>query len=97
MTKVNIIFDNDLEDADIIAIPDEIASKIEEIGQEFLHWVPNAQDDEYWTIIDGKKYSIAETNGFIKWLNSYYCTQKNKAYIVARNTNYSPQYKSIEF
>lgn len=97
MTKVNIVFDNVFEDADIIAIPDEIASKIEAIGQEFLDWVPNAKDSDYWTIIDGKKYSVAETNGFIKWLNSYYCSKTEKAYVVTRNTNYCPLYKAIKF
>ncbi len=98
MTKVNIVFDNVFEDADIIAIPDEIAYKIEEIGQEFLDWVPNTDDGDYWTIINGKKCSVAETDGFIKWLNNYYCrTLKEKAYIVVKNTNYCRDYNIIEF
>ena len=97
MTKVNIVFDNVFDDVDIVAIPDEISTKIEMIGQEFLDWVLNAKDSDYWMVIDGQKYSIAETNGFIKWLNSCYCSKIEKAYIVAQNTNYCPQYKVIEF
>lgn len=97
MTKVNIVFDGIFEDADIIAIPDEIAPKIEEMGQEFLEWVPNAEDSDYWMFIDGRKYLVAETSGFIKWLNSYYCSKEEKAYVLKRNTNYCPQYKMIEF
>ncbi len=97
MTKVNIIFDNIFEDADIIAVPDEIASHIEAIGQEFLNWVPNAKDCDYWTIVDGQKYSVAETDGFIKWLNLCYCSKTEKAYVEKRNTNYCPEYKTIEF
>ncbi len=97
MTKVNIIFDNFLEDVDIIAIPDELATNIESLGQEFLKWVPNAEDNDYWTMIDGRKYSVLETDGFIKWLNSYYCLKTEKAYVVARNTNYIPQHMAIEF
>ena len=97
MTKVNIVFDDRFYDADIIAIPDEIVSEIEAIGQEFLYWVPNAKDSDYWIIIDGRKCSVAETDGFIKWLNSQYCSNTEKAYVVARNTNYCPLYKIIEF
>lgn len=97
MIKVNIVFDNDFEDADIIAIPDEIASEIDTITQEFLDWVPRASDSDYWTIIDGRKCSVAETDGFIKWLNSCYCAKTEKAYVVARNTNYCSQYKVVDF
>ena len=97
MTKVNIIFDNVLEDVDIIAIPDEVVAKIEAIGQEFLKWVTNANDSDYRTIIDGQEYLVAETDGFIKWLNLHHCTETEKAYVVERNTNYCPQYKTIEF
>lgn len=99
MTKVNIVYENCFDDADIIAVPDEIVFKIEAIGQEFLKWVPHAdpQDSDYWLITDGRKCLIAETNGFIKWLNSQYCSNTEKAYVVARNTDYCPQYKIIEF
>lgn len=97
MTRINIVFDNFFDDADIIAIPDEIAFKIEAIGQEFLKWVPGATDSSYWTIIDGRKISVAETDGFIKWLNSKYCLRTEKAYVVNRNTRYCPEYKIIEF
>ena len=35
MKRVNIVFDDVFDDADILLIPDEIFSRIEEIGQEF--------------------------------------------------------------
>lgn len=97
MTKVNIVFDDVFDDVDIIAIPDEIAYKIEEIGQEFLDWVPDPNDKDYWITINGNKCVVAETAGFIKWLNSYYCLEKGKAYVIATKTNFCPEYKTIEF
>ena len=97
MININIVFDGAFEDADIIAVPDEIAPEIKEIGQQFLDWVPNAKEKDYWTIINEQRIVVAETDGFIKWLNSCYCTGKNKAFVVARNTNYCPRYKTIEF
>ena len=86
MIKVNIVFDDLFDDADIIAIPDEVSSRIEEIGQEFLHWIPTAEDPEYWALITGRKCNIAETDGFIKWMNttSYnFFTWKGNVYRLA--------------
>lgn len=97
MTKVNIVFDDAFDDADIIAVPDEIASKIETIRQEFLDWVPNTDDGDYWVNLNGRKCLVIITDGFIKWLNSHHCLEIEKAYVVSRNTNYCPQYKIIEF
>lgn len=97
MTKVNIVFDDIFDDVDIIAVPDEIIPEIEKIAQEFFDWIPTTKDSDYWTIIDEKTYMIAETDGFIKWLNTFYCKNTHKAYVVERNTDYCPQYKIIEF
>lgn len=97
MTKVNIIFDDVLDDVDIIAIPDEIAYKIESIGQEFLKWVSTSNDPYYWVVVNGRKCNNSETEGFIKWLNYHYCLGKEKAYIISTNTNFCPEYKIIEF
>ena len=97
MIKVNIVFGDIFDDADIIAIPDEIFLHIKEIGQEFLHWVPTAEDPDYWKLINGRKCIIAETDGFIKWINATYCKILEKCYVLARNTDYDPTLKIIEF
>lgn len=97
MTKVNIVFDDIFDDADIIAVPDEIIFRIKELCQMFLDWIPLENDTEYWVDINNRKCLNKETDGFIKWLNSNYCQDFEKAYVVARNTNYSPEYKIIEF
>ena len=97
MKRINIVFDDAFDDADIIVIPDDIFSRIEEIGQEFLNWVPQAEDPDYWTIIDGRRCAVAETDGFIKWLNATYCNDLENAFVAARNTNYEPSLKIIEF
>ena len=35
MTKVNIVFDDIIDDVDIIVVPDEIVPEIEKVAQEF--------------------------------------------------------------
>jgi hypothetical protein len=97
MKKINIVFDDIFDDADIIMIPDEIFSRIEEIGQEFLNWVPYAEDSDYWMMKDGKRYTIAETDGFIKWINTTYCKNLEKTFVIARNTKYDASLKTVEF
>lgn len=97
MVKINIVYENLLNDVDIIAVSNEIALDIVKIGQEFLDWLPSAEDDDYWTTIDGKRYNVCETDGFIKWLNSSYCKGVEKAFVVKEHTNYCSDYKMIEF
>ncbi len=97
MVKINILFDDSFDDVDIISIPNDIASNIEKIAQEFLDWLPFAEDDYYWAVIGGKRYNVCETEGFIKWLNSVYCKGIEKAFIVKKHTNYCPKNKTIEF
>ncbi|MBQ9805391.1 MAG: hypothetical protein IJW49_02625 [Clostridia bacterium] len=97
MVKVNIVFDDIFDDADIIAIPDEIFPCIEQIGQTFLDWIPTATDPDYWKVINGRRCIVAETNGFIKRLNTVHCNHSEKAYVVARNTTYNPNLKTIQF
>lgn len=97
MVKINILFDGSLNDVDIISVPSDIACRIEEIAQEFLDWLPLAEDADYWTIVDGRKYNICETDGFIKWLNSSYCKGTKKAFVVKKHMNYCSDNKTIEF
>lgn len=97
MININLVFDDEFDDVDIISVPNEIASKIEEIAHEFLCWIPTTNDKEYWITEDGRKVLVAETDGFIKWLNTFYCKSKEKAFVVERKTRYYPQYKTINF
>ena len=98
MKKVNIVYDDMYSDVDIIAVPNEIADCLSELVPIFLDWTPPENDNDYWKIINGKKYLSIETRGFVKWLNYYHCKKlKDKAYIVIQNTNYCCDYNTIEF
>ena len=50
MKKINLIFEEDMTDVDILLVPDNIYTKIDELAQSFLDWKsPNIDDSDYWT------------------------------------------------
>ena len=92
-----MIYDDILDDVDIIAIPDELKDDLGHIVNSFLEWKAPEDDEDFWDFSDGGKCYVVETVGFLKWLNNNYCHNINKAYIVEQNTNYCPEYDCIEF
>ena len=51
MINVNILFDDDYEDMDIIAIPKELSEIIVLLAEEFECWEGPKDDPEYWSPI----------------------------------------------
>lgn len=97
MVCFNILYEGDKEDVDIICVPNSVAEKIKTLTQMFLDWLPNAEDEIYWETINGRKVSVCETDGFIKWLNDNYCTTIPKSYVVIRHSKICNEYDVIEF
>lgn len=97
LKKINIIYDGNYDDVDIISIPDHIFLKSREIVQEFLLWEAPEEDSDYWMVLENKRYCVVETKGFVKWLNTFYCGELEKAHIVKEKTHYCSEYDIIEF
>lgn len=97
MVYFNVLYENDKEDVDIISVPDYIAVRMYFLSQEFLDWLPNAINDIYWTIIDGRKCSVCETDGFVKWLNDNYCKNNQQVTIIKKHVRLVNEYNTIEF
>ncbi len=98
MQYINIVYEDDYTDCDIIQVPDHIASKIEDYGQLFCDWLRG--DDipsEYYYFINGMRVGICETQGFIKWLNMYFCDDCEKITLIYQHVPYDPQYKRVDF
>lgn len=96
MTYVNILYDESYDDIDIIMIPDDIVSSIQNIAQEFLDWIPPVNENGGWVRTNNKLCLVKETMGFVEWLNSNYCMEE-KAYIVKKNVPYCESNLTIEF
>ena len=97
MIFFNVLFEDDKEDVDIICVPDYIAIRMDFLAQQFLNWLPNADNDMYWTILDGKRCSVCETDGFIKWLNDNHCKSSPMASIINKHVQFVDGYNTIEF
>lgn len=97
MVCFNILYEGDKEDVDIICVPNSVAEKITILTQMFLDWLPNAEDEIYWETINGRKVSVCETDGFIKWLNTNYSDDIPKSYVVTRHSKLCDEYDVIEF
>ena len=96
MKKINIVFDDDYEDVDVIVIPDEIADAIQRLAQDYLFWIPPKDDPNGWVVDDGEPVLIKETTGFVEWLNKNHCIGV-KSYVIEEHTSYSKHDGDVEF
>lgn len=96
MIFVNILYDGQYDDVDIIRIPANMIGRINNLAQEYLDWLPPNDDTDNWVVINDKKCMSKGALGFVKWLNSRYCLN-NKASIASRNVPFCPDYPTIEF
>ena len=97
MKRIQIIYEDDLNDVDIIAIPNYLCDSIYQLAQLFLHWIPPENDKNGWVRINGQRVMSKETVGFVTWLSKNYCQDGDKAYIVNQHTNYCDDLDFLEF
>ena len=95
---VNVLFDDQYDDCDVISVPDNIGINIEFYAQKFCDWL-NSGDitDEYYVTLNGKQYVSLETVGFVNWLNDCVCIDCFKCEVVAQHKKQNPKYKTVEF
>lgn len=97
MKKINIVFDDVLDDVDIICVPEFVANEIARIVQAFFSWMYN-NDHEYWVVnAKGQKVLTIETESFIWWLNNHYINSNEQAYIISQHGCFVPNYPTADF
>ncbi len=99
MKYVNIIYDEDGNDTDILLVPDQVSHNIDEIGQAFFDWLSKTKDHGYWRVAeDGHKYLAAGTDEFVKWLKDNYGNlEDGEIRVIERDTKYNPKYPYTYF
>jgi len=97
---INVLYEGDFDDCDIISVPDFVGCDIEDYGQQFCNWLnSNLLSDEWYITIDNHRVTVLETEGFVKWLNDNICSKDEKqlAYIVKQHTKLVNEYPIVEF
>ena len=101
MQNVNILFEGDVDDVDIICVPNKIAENIEYFTDLYFTWMyVNINSHTYWRVKDdGTKILNLETESFVWWLNSQcnYQNSNEKAYIVIQHTHLDPKLTTTYF
>lgn len=86
--EINCFYDEDMEYADIVYIPDTILD-IKDLQNNFFRWLFDKNNDhQYWIIVNGeKKMCRYGTQAFIEWINNVILSRNNdKSYIIKENS-----------
>lgn len=84
---INCFYDEDMEYADIIYLPD-IGLNIDDLQEAFFKWLFNKNNNhKYWIIVNGEKKACKYgVDAFIDWFNHIYISDNSvKAYIIKEN------------
>lgn len=70
---INCFYDEDMEYADIIYLPD-IGLKVDDLQDAFFKWLFNKNNNhKYWIIVNGEKKACKYgVDAFIDWFNHIY-------------------------
>ena len=99
MKRINIVFDDNLDDVDILSVPDFIADNIEQITQQFFNWVADPNNSKRWTYTDqsGRTVLGIGTEEFLWWLNNILSDGDSYAAVYREHTAFRVEYPSAEF
>jgi hypothetical protein len=87
---VNICFDDNIQDVDIVDIPEEILKNIDGIQKDFLKWLFDKHNDHKYWVLDGneKKYCEYRSEAFVEWINENLVKSlESKAIVIEKYAN----------
>ena len=93
MRGINLLFDEDYQDVDILEVPEKIAANIESIVREFNAWLCIPCNGARFLVetASEKKVLAIGTKEFVWWLNNVKLEEfdeKEKVKIVKQHTDY---------
>ena len=98
MQLINLVFEGDYSDADILAVPDEILDKLEEYLQDFYDWLPkHLNEHSFWAKTkSGDLYYRIGTDEILWWINQKVLNGKQAAFVVQAHCHADPNLITIE-
>ena len=99
MKKVNVVYEYDFNEVDIILIPDFVEEKLNEYVQKFFNWLAQSTDSRFCKITkSGYIVHLCDTEGFLYWLNTFVIdSDQDKATMLLEKVPYNPGYKMADF
>jgi hypothetical protein len=99
MKLINLIYEDDYDDVDILLVPDFVHDHIEDVLQTFFNWAAKTREHGYFIIDEkGKEVLAIATKEFVEWLNcNYFQSEGQEIVVVEANTKYNAEYPSAEF
>ncbi len=98
MKLINVVFEDDLDDVDIIEVPDFIANDLNKYADGFIKWLCCTQDTRFIKKNkNGNTYYVCETDGFLYWLNNFVINAEERAVLVLEHVMFDNRYNRIDF
>lgn len=97
MKYINIVFENDLSDVDLLYVPDYVADNIDQVVMEFDKWLRNPENGNRFLVpYNGKMVLGIGTEEFTWWLNNSK-KEYNNSTIFKQHTTFCPEYPTANF
>lgn len=99
MCNINLLYDDVLNDVDVVCVPACVAEDIMSVTQKFFSWMNNKDNihDYRVTNAKGETVLVIETESFIWWLNEHFIKSDKKAFIVSQHDEFNPDYPTAYF
>ena len=99
MEIINVVFDGDYEDVDIILVPESIVDEIEIYLQSFFDWATDTPNRKKYEVTDqfGRIVVSLGTVEFVNWLNQCILAPPEQAGILEQHTTFLANKPVIEF
>ena len=99
MQMINLVFDEECKDVDLLMVPKEIACNVDAVVTEFFTWLSDSENQKQFLVSDDNGGSVLSvgTDAFLWWLNNIRILDSNKAYIVRQYAEFSPHLPTAFF
>lgn len=99
MKEINLLYDDDVHDVDILLVPDHIADEIEKVMFEFNAWLCVPENRERFMISDAKGNKVLgiDTKEFVWWLENVKLCKSESVFVLEQHTSFRPEYPTADF
>ena len=98
MKPINLVFENDLSDVDILFVPDYVAENIDHMVLEFNKWLLKPENRiKFLAPYKGKMELAIGTEEFLWWLNNCLIQEDENSTVFKQHTTFCPTYPAAYF